>query len=98
MVFLHHFLFHLFADTHFLISLKRASQTKAGSDGSVFIARFPCGSQPAGIQTSSSSRPSSCACLVAYAQFGEDVADMAFDRIDGNDEFLGNLPVGNALC
>src|SRR5258708_1233092 len=31
---------------------------------------------------------------VVDAQFGEDMADMAFDRIDGDDQFLGNLLIG----
>src|SRR6266704_7021454 len=31
---------------------------------------------------------------VADAQFGEDMTDMAFDGIEGNDQFLSNLLVG----
>src|SRR5882762_2889306 len=33
-----------------------------------------------------------------HAQFGEDVTDMAFDGVDDNDEFLGNLLVGSTVC
>src|SRR5437660_4901302 len=39
-----------------------------------------------------------CLYSVLDAQFGEDVADMTFDRIDGNDQFLGNFLVGCAAC
>ena len=35
---------------------------------------------------------------VLHAQFGEDMADMAFDGIDGNHQFLGNLLVGCTMC
>ena len=65
MIFLPYSLLHLFADTRGMISLKRASQTEAGSDSSVLIAQFPCGNPPGGIQNSSSSRPSSRAWSAA---------------------------------
>ena len=35
-----------------------------------------------------------CSDAVIHAQFGEDMTDMAFDRIDGNDQLLGNFLVG----
>jgi hypothetical protein len=35
---------------------------------------------------------------VGDAQFGEDMADMALDRLIGNYEVLSNLVVGCALC
>jgi hypothetical protein len=30
---------------------------------------------------------------ILHAQFGEDVADMAFGGINGNDQFLGNIQI-----
>src|SRR5258708_21021106 len=35
---------------------------------------------------------------VVDAQFGEDMTDMAFDGINDNDQFLGNLLVRCAAC
>src|SRR5260370_1158296 len=35
---------------------------------------------------------------VVDAQFGEDMADMAFDGIDDNHQLLSNLLVGSAAC
>src|SRR5712692_1630642 len=35
---------------------------------------------------------------VLYTQLGEDVADMAFDSVDDNHQFLRNLQVGCSAC
>jgi hypothetical protein len=101
--FLPYSLFHLFAAPHGMISLKRAPQAKTGSDSSVLIATVPLWER-AKRNSDLLIQQAKLSCLlgrlypIVHSQLGEDLADMPFDGIGSNHQFLGNVLVGYSLC